>query len=355
MSPIADDRGDGQISPSPSLFVPTQKALRAVLYDLIGSIHAALRADILLALSAPGKLLYQQDAQLLDPSAPLRPAGLWALLVFYTSLCVNPQASLPQLYHVCVAIECFVCALDVLDDVEDDDQTEIIVTIGPARALNVSTALLALSQHILLSLDCDSALCHRLAFTMQQALLRATEGQQRDLCAEIQPMSDFTQEDCIDIAAQKAGALMSLACSIGVRYAGAEEDICERFAKIGNLLGIAAQLDNDSHDLYYLLHREDDPVSERQMKSCTRMRKTDLIREKKTLPLVLAFQQQKMTERSTILSLSEYARAQREEFSEAIYTAWGISLLYQARAAECLHVLEKNYTLSPELRALLRL
>jgi geranylgeranyl pyrophosphate synthase len=140
-----------------------------------------------------------------------------------------------------------------------------------------------------------------------------------------------------------------------VRYAGAEEDICERFAKIGNLLGIAAQLDNDSHDLYYLLHREDDPVSERQMKSCTRMRKTDLIREKKTLPLVLAFQQQKMTERSTILSLSEYARAQREEFSEAIYTAWGISLLYQARAAECLHVLEKNYTLSPELRALLRL
>jgi geranylgeranyl pyrophosphate synthase len=353
MLPITDDRGDGQ--PSSSLFAPTQEALRAVLYDLTGSIHAALHADIFLALSAPGKLLYQQDAQLLDPLASLRPAGLWALLVFYTSLCVNPQASLPQLYHVCVAIECFVCALDVLDDVEDDDQTEIIMTIGPARALNVSTALLALAQRILLSLDCDSALCHRLAFTMQQALLRATEGQQRDLCAEIQPMSDFTQEDCIDIAAQKAGALMSLACSIGVRYAGAEEDLCEKFAEIGNLLGIAAQLDNDSHDLYYLLHREDDSANERQMKSCTSVRKTDLIRKKKTLPLVLAFQQQEMAERSMELSLSEYARAQRAVFSEAIYAAWGISLLYQARAVECLHVIEKDYTLSLQLRALLHL
>lgn len=353
MSPIADDRGDGQ--PSPSLFALAQDALRATLYDLTEYIHATLRTDILLALSSPGKLLYEQDAQSPDPSAHFRPAGLWALLVFYTGLCANPQVPLPQLYHVCVATECFVCALDVLDDIEDDDQTEIIAAIGPARALNVATALLALAQRILLSLDCDTTLRNRLALAMQHALLRATEGQQRDLYAEAQSMSDFTQEDCIAIAAQKAGALMSLACSLGVRYVGAEEDICEKFAIIGNLLGIAAQLDNDSHDLYYLLHREDDSTGERQIESRGSVRKTDLVREKKTLPLVLAFQQQEMAERSRVCSLSEYASVHREVFSEAIYTAWGISLLYQARAAECLHIIEKDYTLSPELRALLRL
>ena len=89
MSPDGDDRGDGQ--PSPSLFALAQDALRATLYDLTEYIHATLRTDILLALSSPGKLLYEQDAQSPDPSAHFRPAGLWALLVFYTGLCANPQ------------------------------------------------------------------------------------------------------------------------------------------------------------------------------------------------------------------------------------------------------------------------
>lgn len=179
--------------------------------------------------------------------------------------------------------------------------------------------------------------------------MRATEGQHRDLVAELQPASDFTQQDRIDIAAQKAGSLMSVACSIGVLCVEAPEEVHQNFAQIGHLVGIAAQLDNDSHDLYYLIHTGNKKDLAQPYSTTV---KTDLIRGKKTLPLVLAHQQH--TDVSKVLSPADVATRQ-QRFFEAIYTSWAVSLLYQERALECLRQIEKEYAISPELRALLRM
>jgi len=333
--------------PSSSLFAATQAILRKELYHCIEVLQPTLRADMLIALQSPGKLLCQTERLL------ALPAGSWALLVFYSGLCVHTQvsqmASYKRLCRTGIAVECFICALDLLDDVEDGDQTPIIEAIGISRALNVATALLALAQQVLLSVDAYPSLKAQLSLALQNALLQATEGQHRDLVAESQPASDFTQQDCIDIAAQKAGSLMSLACSIGVLCVEAPEEVYQKFAQIGHLVGIAAQLDNDSHDLYYLIHTGN---KKDHAQSYPTTVKTDLIRGKKTLPLVLAHQQR--TDLSEVLSPADVATRQ-QLFSEAIYTSWGVSLLYQERALECLRQIEKEYAISPELRALLRM
>src|SRR5205814_666661 len=93
----------------------------------------------------------------------------------------------------------------------------------------------------------------RLLNVLQESTLLATVGQHRDLLAEQRPVQDITYEECIEIAAGKAGSLMSMACRFGAICAGADDKVCGKFAEIGELLGIAHQLDNDSHDLYHLL------------------------------------------------------------------------------------------------------
>lgn len=331
-------------SSASSLFLADQQALRAEVYRLTDGLQPLLRADLLLALQSPGKLLCE-----VEPSTAL-PTGSWALLVLYCGLCLDPQADRQRLYHVGIAIECFICALDLFDDVEDEDQTRLLTAIGVPRAVNVATALLALAQQTLSSLPHSSLqLREQLSLTLQTSLLHATEGQHRDLLAEAQSMQQFTQQDCIEIAAQKAGSLMRLACLLGALCVEASEENCRILAEIGHLVGIAAQLDNDCHDLYHLLHMGKQTDADQTYPATL---KTDLLRRKKTLPVVIAFQQRDV-DVETALSMDR--DAQQQFFSEAIYKAWGIGLLYHERALECFRHLEEKCIISPELRALLRM
>src|SRR5205807_1813800 len=128
----------------------------------------------------------------------------------------------------------------------------------------------------------------RLLNALQDSALVATTGQHRDLLAEQRTAQEPTEEECITIARQKAGAIMRLACQLGALCAEADETLCEQFSELGELLGISHQLDNDAHDLYDLLHSQNPVLISDQATISTGSIKTDLIREKKTLPVVLA-------------------------------------------------------------------
>ncbi|HVB74770.1 MAG TPA: polyprenyl synthetase family protein [Ktedonobacteraceae bacterium] len=330
-------------------FAAWQQLLRERLYLLISNLHPMLRADVERAFQERGKLLFDPpDNSASDVS---RPAGSWPLLTLLIAQHISPDIDTTFAASVAIATECFVCALDLLDDVEDEDQTLIISEIGRARALNISTTLLALAQQAILSSaqqGIDTKYILRLLDILQQSTLVATGGQHRDLLAEQRAASDLTREECIEIAAAKAGAIIRLACLFGAICANASEAECMELAEMGELLGIAHQLDNDSHDLYYLIQSKNASSglpAERSVKS-------DLARGKKTLPIVLAAKSRKPLQEQGEIS-DEEKQGYLLALNEGIMTTWGISLLYRERAHERLRVISSRRSLAPELRLLL--
>lgn len=355
---------DAQNAPNP--FAAHQASLRERLYNILATVHPALRPAVERALSAPGKLLSQPDTSALSPELP---AGTWPLLTLLIAQHIAPSIDLTRAGSVALAVECFVCALDLLDDVEDEDQTPVIQELSIPRALNVSTALLALSQHFILSVrqkKVSPAIVLRLLQGFADCMIAAVTGQQRDLLAEQRPAREFTREEYIEIAAGKAGAIMRLACQSGAICAGANRKVNEQFAELGMVLGLAHQLDNDAHDLYDLLYRDSTQATVAGTSSA--QFKSDLARGKKTLPIILAalsLAKQPGREAlsdnldAALKNLAKLSDKEKEEYQrilqEGIVATWGISLLYRERAHELLQEIGAQKTFAAELRLLLGL
>lgn len=305
--------------------------LRERLLNSLNDLPPALRADIVEALAVEGKL-FHEPATRFD--------GRWALLPLYFARALRAEVDPSYSCAAALAMECLICATDLFDDVMDEDVTPFIERSGVAQTLNVALALLSLPQRILLALaeqHPGSSLPACLLDAVQRALLLAIGGQQQDLLAERRLACELSREDCIEIAAAKAGSLLGLACRLAALCAGVEETLVERCAELGRLLGIAAQLDNDAHDLARLLRPVDG--------GC---RKSDLRRGKKTLPVVLAAHS--LRERCPLepgeidrifQGLSALAGEEREVYfaalHEGVVATWGVSLLYRERARECIN------------------
>jgi geranylgeranyl pyrophosphate synthase len=352
----------GMLTTPGNPFAAHQDILRERLYRLLAPLHPALLTDVERALSEKGKLLTDGDANQISPT---QQAGTWPLLTLLIAHYIRPDVNLELSASVAISMECYVCALDLLDDIEDDDQTPIMRRLGVARALNASTALLALAQQAILSLreqNASPTLILRLLETMRFSTIEAVTGQHRDLLAEQRPASTLTREECIEIAAGKAGAIMRLACQLGAICADASKRIRQQFADLGMALGIAHQLDNDAHDLYYLLRRESpqDTASD----TAHIIVKSDLLRGKKTLPVVLAalgladkggIQDRRLD--GVLKNLFEMSDRESEEYRwaihEGIIATWGISLLYREHAHACLQEIEVRKPIATELRLLL--
>ena len=145
---------------------------------------------------------------------------------------------------------------------------------------------------------------------------------------------------------------MRLACLMGALVADADETLCTQFSEMGELLGIAHQLDNDSHDLYYLLHGQTSAGDATGAETVMGSAKSDLVRGKKTLPVVLA------THRECILQenaagAEEGSEEYKAALQEGIITTWGMSLLYRDRAYDCFQKIEAQKPVAPPLRILL--
>lgn len=299
-----------------------RQTLCAHLHNYLQDLPAVLRADLLEALAMEGKLCHQ----------PVLPSdGSWALLPFCLAQALSADVDLQESAAVALAVECLICATDLLDDVMDEDRTPLIARLGEARTLNVALALLFLPQRFLLGQG-SSALPGPLLDSIQQALLQAVAGQQQDLLAEQRPLWQVSQAECLAIAGAKAGSLLGLACHLAARCARVEDALVERCTHLGQLLGVAAQLDNDAHDLSRLLQGASSP-------------KSDLRRGKKTLPVVLAAHSLRTTHpqeageiEQALQHLPSLAAEKRAIYlaalREGILTTWGFALLYRERAQD---------------------
>lgn len=319
-------------------------------------VSPVLREDLTRALQEEGKLFSPFPVSAV-PGRPPSFAGSWGLLTFLVAFHVAPAIDPAWASTAAIAIECLLCALDLLDDVEDGDLTPIVQKLGEPRVLNASTGLLYLAQrslHALGPLGMPPQRVLLLLDTLQRSALVATTGQLRDLLAESQQAYELSYDDCLSIAREKAGSLMSLACSIGAQCAGANEEVTRLFSTFGEHLGIAHQLDNDAHDLSALVKTPSPSTSsDAATGSPISGGKTDLARGKKTLPVVYAATQFPLQPSTPFADTSKQTDIRR--FEKGIIATWGICQLYRKRAQQTLQKIEALQPLAPELRLLLGL
>ncbi len=205
-------------------------------------------------LQQPGKLLGGAEQ-------PLWPATVLAV-------CAASGADQRLGSKVAAAVELFMASLDILDELEDGDRSPLAETVGPARALNISTMLLFLAQSLLQSLHEDGLPAERvlqLTKTLTTFGIEATVGQDRDLqSANAEALS---YDEALTIAQMKAGALVACACTISALLATDDPYLLKLYGDWGRHYGTAAQLANDLHD-------------------ATNANKSDLAQQKGTLPLL---------------------------------------------------------------------
>lgn len=225
---------------------------------------------------------------------------------------------------IAAAVEMFIAALDVLDEVEDGDQSPLVEAAGVAQALNISTLLLMQAQVTLLGLTADNLTPERTllcAQTLAEAGLAATGGQHRDLAGEHD--TTLSYDDALQTAQLKAGVLVACACKLGALAATNDPELLALYYDWGMHYGTAAQLSNDLHDV---ADEED---------------KTDIKRQKGTLPLLY--------ERTA----SAPDTAQDPAASGALHFTWVVLEIERQHCAEIADKLAARGQAAESLRALL--
>jgi competence protein ComQ len=166
------------------------------------------------------------------------------------------------IYKAAAAVEMMILALDIIDDLQDEDHADMPWCQLPKDiALNLAIGFLSLSQEVLLYSEFSAEQIRDIAALFNDQLLAAINGQTLDLLNEIE-----TEEDYLVMVRQKSAALLVCACMTGVILATGSADV--RVAEYAEEIGIAAQIKNDYRDL---LNWDS---------------KNDFIRRKRTLPLL---------------------------------------------------------------------
>ncbi|MCM3630958.1 polyprenyl synthetase family protein [Paenibacillus glycanilyticus] len=148
-----------------------------------------------------------------------------------------------QILQAAAAVELFILASDILDDLQDGDAPhQAWSQVPPAAAMQTAASLMVLSQQAILELDFGQAERLRAAQMMNDQFLKAANGQMLDL------MNAVTDEDSyIAMVQLKSAALIVMACMTGVMLAGREWH--PMVAEYAEEVGMAAQIKNDIRDL----------------------------------------------------------------------------------------------------------
>ncbi|MEU8345665.1 geranylgeranyl diphosphate synthase, type I [Actinomadura meyerae] len=184
-----------------------------------------------------------------------------------------PETALPG----AVAVE-FVHAFSLLhDDIMDGDRTRrhrpaAWTVFGPSAAILGGDALLALSEELLLDQQTRGA--HWAARALTAATQRLISGQAFDLGFE--QRTDVTVDEVVAMAADKTGALLACACSIGAMLAEGPTPLVTGLTGFGAEMGLAFQLVDDLLGIWGSPETTGKPVL------------SDLRARKKSLPVVYA-------------------------------------------------------------------
>ena len=199
------------------------------------------------------------------------------LLAACQAVGTDPERALPA----AAAVELVHNFSLVHDDVEDESRlrhhrSTVWHRWGAAQAINTGDALFAAAHLALLRLPhhgVDAGTTLRASRALGSACLQLCHGQFLDLDYESRPMVGLNQYR--EMVRGKTAALMEACLYIGGLVGGASRTTLLRLQRIGRHLGLAFQIQDDVLDLWV-----DEGVTGKMA--------SDMLRKKKTFPLVLA-------------------------------------------------------------------
>lgn len=271
------------------------------LYRVIGSEMAAvdqlLREELQSSRSFIDRML-RHGLQL--GGKRLRPA----LVILSAKLCGNLcEAHIP----LAVAVELIHTASLIHDDVLDDAQMRRHLETMNARWDNEASVLLgdyllAKAMCLVTSLDSMYA-CQE----MTRASHEMCEGELRQIAARGE--FNLSEEEYLQIIAEKTAALCRTCCRLGAYFAGATPEWVERLGRFGTSLGIAFQITDDILDVL-----GEEAKTGKSLGS-------DLAKQKPTLPIIQLLRQSSGHDREEVLRVLRtqpegYRRWIREKLQE---------------------------------------
>ena len=191
----------------------------------------------------------------------------WPLLPLLVSeaVCNESDRALP----VAAAMQFFLGAADVFDDIEDADSPDsLYAKYGLAIATSIASTLLILGELSLSRLAYRGFNANNVVRTMESvnsSYVMACAGQYLDL-NENTRLSQ-SEEMYLKIINMKTASQVKCACYLGAFLAGAKQELIDNFSLFGYNLGMASQIGNDIQGI---------------------IKGTDIIKRKVTLPVIYA-------------------------------------------------------------------
>jgi len=148
-----------------------------------------------------------------------------------------------------VACELYAAALDVIDDIQDDDPAPVITLFGMPVALNGALALLALADIALYPArprGADTPRHARARSALWAGLMAATGGQHLDIVST--GSTSLSIGERLAMARGKSGALVEACARAGASLSTDDDAQIARCGLLGRGLGLCGQIENDIHD-----------------------------------------------------------------------------------------------------------
>mgnify|MGYP000088413800 CR=1 FL=1 len=187
------------------------------------------------------------------------------------------------------AMEMIHTATLIHDDVLDEATLRRHLQTVNARWNNETSVLLGdflLARAMSLAVSVDDLFAAR---TIAQAAHQMCEGELRQVACR--GNYDLTEQEYLDIIADKTGALTACCCRLGAYFAGADGPLLEAMTRFGSQLGIAFQIADDLLDLL-----GEESIVGKSLGS-------DLAKQKATLPVIRLLGQLSASQRGEVVSL----------------------------------------------------
>ncbi len=196
---------------------------------------APFKELIYLALSQPGRILDREHPSLFHD--------------IIVACCRAAHGRTDLAERTAAAFELCIAASDILDEIEDGDDSVVSSHGGMPRALNASTTLLALAYASLSEIDIDmqhKPLFLDLVQALSATIVASTIGQDADLTSVVDGAASTSV--ALDIARAKSGSLVAGASVMGAMLGTTDSTILDMYREFGTHLGTAYQLNNDMRD-----------------------------------------------------------------------------------------------------------
>lgn len=240
--------------------------------------------------------------------------------------CYGPALGWQDALPAAIAVEMLHNFSLIHDDIEDRDRTRhhrpaVWSLWGEAHGINVGDAVFAAAFGQLLSLPADAVTIVAVSRAFQETAMRLTEGQYLDMSFETR--TDVSSDEYLQMIERKTGALIAFSLWIGAVVGGASEPAASALHLAGAHLGKAFQIRDDIKGIWA------------EQSETGKAPSADLINRKKTLPVLLAFDE---ADGRDLNVLERFYAREHDEVRAVREVLDRLSVLPQTEAAGAVHL-----------------